>query len=92
MLPTAPWPTGVGPLPWCADATSSSPTASWLTASTTALFLLIPNLRERSDVTWQAGQGQDAHVLGPGWRDLIRIEGNRLPIRSGAAVLSDMEL
>jgi hypothetical protein len=56
--------------------------ARWRGASTAALFVLIPNLKERPDVTWQAGQNGAVQVEGPGWRDEIAITTGELVIRS----------
>lgn len=56
--------------------------AQWRAAATTALFVLLPNAKARREITWEAGQGQNLRVRGPGWTDEVRIEGDRLIITS----------
>lgn len=56
--------------------------AKWRAADTWAMFVLIPNLRERPDVTWRdAGAGTVA-VDGPGWSDTMALAGGELRIQS----------
>ncbi len=45
--------------------------ARWRGVSGTGLFALIPNLRESAEVTWEALEGQDLAISGPGWTDRI---------------------
>ncbi len=55
--------------------------ARWRAADTTALFALIPNLRDAPDVTWEAGEGDGLVVRGPGWVDEISVEDGELVIK-----------
>ncbi|MBU0611022.1 MAG: heparinase II/III-family protein, partial [Armatimonadetes bacterium] len=56
--------------------------ARWRAASTTALFALIPNLKDAPDVSWQAGEGEGLTIQGPGWTDRVGIEDEALHLRS----------
>jgi len=56
--------------------------AQWRAASTTALFALLPNRKAQRDLTWEAGEGQNLRIRGPGWTDAVRIEGDQLVIAS----------
>ena len=58
-------------------------TARWRGASTTALFALIPNLKDSPDVSWQADGG--LAIAGPGWTDDVRVAGDVLQITSDGA-------
>ena len=56
--------------------------AKWRSASCTALFALIPNLREQPDVAWQALDGQNLRVSGPRWSDTVSLTDDGLTIAS----------
>ena len=48
------------------------------------IYELFPNLKERREITWEAGQGQNVRVRGAGWVDDVRIEGDQLLIDARA--------
>ena len=56
--------------------------AEWRDAGSTALFALVPNLREASDVDCRRLDGQDLEVSGPGWTDTVTVRGDELQIQS----------
>jgi hypothetical protein len=56
--------------------------ARWKAASTTALFALLPNLKDKPDVTCQAGKRDGIVVRGPDWTDRVWIEGAWLRLKS----------
>jgi hypothetical protein len=39
-------------------------------------------LQENPDLTWQALEGQNLEIQGPGWSDRILVSGNQLEILS----------
>jgi len=55
--------------------------AQWRAASTSGLFVLIPNRKAMRDVSW-AAEGEGLIVRGPGWTDHIRLDGARLHLVS----------
>ncbi|PJB76034.1 MAG: hypothetical protein CO096_00995, partial [Armatimonadetes bacterium CG_4_9_14_3_um_filter_66_14] len=46
----------------------------------TALFALLPNLRETADVTWQTADGQNLVIRGPGWADSVTVTEEELTV------------
>lgn len=64
------------------EFTNQVAVARWRAASTTAMFALIPNLKDTPDVTWEAGSGSNLTLKGPGWSDRVAIEGEALHIIS----------
>ncbi len=60
--------------------------ARWQAQSTVGLFILIPNLQDAPDVSWEPLEGQGISVKGPGWEDLVTISEDRLTVaaRDGA--------
>lgn len=60
----------------------------WRAASTTALFVLIPNLREAPGLTWQPQGPEGVTVSGPGWRDEVSATADELIIHSGDGKLT----
>ena len=75
------------------DFTDQVALARWRAAESTALFALIPNLREAPDLTWEAGQGQDLVIRGRGWADGISIgDGSLLIDEIGGGLHHRIEL
>jgi hypothetical protein len=66
--------------------------ARWTGASTTALFVLIPNLRGAGDVRWETLGGQDVAVTGPGWRDEVRVEDGALVVQGDGGLEAKVRL
>jgi hypothetical protein len=56
--------------------------ARWRAASTTAMFVMIPNLREQPDTKWQVRKSGAVRVAGPGWRDHVSVADGELLNRS----------
>lgn len=54
--------------------------ATWSAGRSTALFALIPNLLDGSDVTWKALDGQNLEIHGPDWSDRVAVDGEELTI------------
>jgi len=57
--------------------------AKWRAATSTALFALLPNLRQTPALTWQVADGQNLVIQGPGWTDRVAVTGNELSISRG---------
>ncbi|MBN1671520.1 MAG: heparinase II/III family protein [Kiritimatiellae bacterium] len=74
------------PFSWKPEFTNQVAVAKWRAASTTALFVLIPNLRANPAVAWQALPGQNIELRGPGWTDQVTVSGTRLDIGSTSPV------
>ena len=67
--------------------------ASWRGSSGTALFALIPNLRETPNVTWQPLDGQNLQIDGPGWSDRVTMDNGILTITGDDGALAcELEL
>ncbi|MCK5805811.1 MAG: heparinase II/III family protein, partial [Lentisphaeria bacterium] len=54
--------------------------AKWRAKNTTALFALIPNLRETPDLGWTPLAGQNLEIKGPEWTDRVIITAEELSI------------
>jgi len=63
------------------EFTNQVAVARWKAGQTTALFALIPNLKESPDLSWRPVQGQDLDVEGPGWTDRVQVAPEGLSIR-----------
>ncbi|MCD6360132.1 MAG: heparinase II/III family protein [Armatimonadetes bacterium] len=69
--------------------------ARWSGVSGTALFALIPNLRDdpAQDVSWRALDGQNLRIIGPDWEDRVTVAGELLTVTSSdGAVECELEL
>ena len=62
--------------------TNQVATARWRAASTTALFVLLPDLKDTPDVSWEAQADGGLAIAGPGWTDDVRLAGDVLQITS----------
>jgi len=93
VAPTfAPWTVGPGrwrPISSKPEFISQVATARWRAAGTTALFVLIPNLKDAPDVSWQPAAGDSLAVRGPDWSDAVGLEGEVLHILSGDGKLDE---
>jgi len=54
--------------------------ARWRAAETTALFALIPNLRDAPEVSWQPLDRQNLLIQGPEWSDVVMVSDGELTI------------
>jgi len=70
------------PMPAKPEFINQVASADWRGGETAALFALLPNLQENPDLTWQALEGQNLEIQGPGWSDRILVSGNQLEILS----------
>lgn len=57
-------------------------TARWRATSTTAMFVLLPNLRDQAEVSWQALPEEGIEVSGPGWKDRLSLLKDELVLQS----------
>jgi hypothetical protein len=57
-------------------------TARWRAASTTAMFVLLPNLRDQAEVSWRALPEEGIEVAGPGWKDRLSLLKDELVLQS----------
>ncbi len=64
------------------EFTNQVATARWRAASTTALFVLLPDLKDTPDVSWEAQADGGLAIAGPGWTDDVRLAGDVLQITS----------
>lgn len=76
------------PISSASEFTNQVAVARWRAASTTALFVLIPNLRDAPDVTWEASAEDTLILRGPTWSDHVAVEDNTLVIRSEDGALN----